>query len=167
MPSGGARPGAGRPKKNEPNERVAFTNEEIGELLNNPNVSNVSRKSLSYTLAFKELFWQRYCDGIDPVQIFEEAGLNVQLLGRARVFGFARLLRQQKEKGIPFKEGNEPHIDPPEKQYDFPIPPRRPKGSKPLIFSDEDISKMFHKVAYLSQELEFIKKIILAERGEK
>ena len=159
MPSGGPHPGAGRPRKEAPEERVAFTNEEIGELLESPHVSHVSRKTIAYTLAFKEMFWQRYCDGIDPMQIFKEAGLPTKILGRPRIFGLAKTLRSCKERGIPFNEGSEPHESLPAKAFDFPIPPRKPKGSKPLVLSDDDISKMFHQVAYMSQELEFIKKL--------
>ena len=166
MPRGGSRPGAGRPRKTEPEERVVFTNEEIGELLNSPHVSHVSRKTVSYTLAFKEMFWQRYCDGVNPVQIFEEAGLNVKILGRPRIFGLAKTLRKHKERGVGFNDGNEPHASLPDKKFGFPVPPRKPKG-KPMVLSDEDISKMFHKIAYMSQELEFIKKIILAGKEGK
>ena len=164
MPRGGARPGSGRPRKNETGEHTAFTPEQLKELMESPHVSSVSRKSVSYTLAFKELFWRRYCDGIDSVQIFHEAGLSVELLGRPRIHGFAKMLRQLKERGLPFNEGNDPHIDPPEKQFAFPIPPRKSKHANPIP-TTEDVGRMCHEVAYLRQELEFIKKIILAGKG--
>lgn len=68
MSSGGARPGSERKKKGEQGSRVEFTNEQLQELLSSPHVAFVSRKTISYTLAFNELFWQRYVDGIDPMQ---------------------------------------------------------------------------------------------------
>jgi hypothetical protein len=37
----------------------------------------------------------------------------------------------------------------------------------PPVMSDSEINKLATKVAYMSQELEFIKKIILAEKKEK
>jgi len=61
-------------------EHVELTAEQIHELLDSPHISYVSRKSVSYTKAFKEHFWQRYCDGVDPKQIFEDAGLNTAIL---------------------------------------------------------------------------------------
>jgi len=164
--SGGARPGAGRPRKNESKyERSEFTPEQLSELLRSPHVAYVSRSSISYTLAFKEMFWQRYCDGIPPIQIYEDAGLNPDIIGKIRVKGLVDALRHQKEKGLPFNYGREPHINQPEKQFDFPKPPRRPNYSLPI--SPDEAAKLTHQVMYLSQELEFIKKIILAGKGGK
>jgi len=164
MPSGGYRPGAGRPRKNNDGERTAFTPEQLKELLESPYICNVSPKSVSYTREFKEHFWKRYCDGVDSVQIFHEAGLNVEMLGRPRIHGFAKMLRHQKERGLPFNEGNEPHINPTEKQFTFPKPPRKSKHAKPIP-TTEDVARMCHEVEYLRQEMEFLKKIILEARG--
>jgi len=163
MPRGGSRPGAGRPRKGE--EKIArsqFTSAEISRLLDSPHVAYVSRTTISYTLAFKELFWQRYCDGVYPVRIFEDAGLDVEVIGKGRIEGFLKHLRHQKERGLSFKEGGEPHSGQPEKQFTFPTPPRRPKNAQVVSLSPESIARMAHEVAYLKQELEFIKKIILA-----
>lgn len=164
---GGVRPGAGRPHKGEEKtERMQFTSEQLEVLLNSPHIAFVSRKTVSFTLKFKELFWQRYCDGVLPQQIFQDAGINPELLGRSRIFGFAKNLRNQKARGVPFNEGDEPHIDPPEKRFNYPVPPRDNFKAKETI-SPEEVAKMYHKVAYMSQELEFIKKIILAGKEEK
>ena len=166
MPSGGSRPGAGRPRKGKTNnERPEFTPEQLRELLESPHVAYISRKTVSFTLAFKEIFWQRYCDGVQPMQIFTDAGLNPDAVGRIRINGFAKLLRQQREKGLPFNDGREPHIGQPEKQFEFPKPPRRPNNALPI--SPDEAAKLTHQVAYLSQELEFIKKIILAGKDGK
>ena len=164
--SGGARPGAGRPRKHESKyERSEFTPEQLVELLSSPHVAYVSRSTISYTQAFKEMVWQRYCDGIHPTQIFEDAGINPDILGRIRVKGLVDSLRQQKEKGLSFNEGREPHVNQPEKQFEFPKPPRRPNHALPI--SPTEAAKLTHQVSYLSQELEFIKKIILAGRDGK
>lgn len=166
MPSGGVRPGAGRPKKDGGSKKTPeFTSEQLQTLLNSPYIAAVSRNSVSYTLAFKEHFWKRYCDGVQPVQIFEEAGLSVEILGRARVNTLAKTLRGQKERGLQFNEGDKPHIEKPEKQFEFPIPPRKRTDVSPV--SALELSKLVHQVEFLSQELEFIKKIILAEKGKK
>jgi hypothetical protein len=165
MPSGGVRPGAGRPRKDKDNEHPEFTSEQLNMLLESPHIVSVSRRSVSYTLEFKQHFWQRYCDGIHPVQIFTDAGLSVEILGKARANTLAKVLGKQKEKGLPFNEGREPHTETPEKQFDFPKPPRKPINTQ--YVSPIEVSKLSHQVAYLSQEMEFLKKIILSGKGEK
>lgn len=162
---GGARPGAGRPRKYEPKfQHTVFTPEQLQELLSSPYVAAVSRKSVSYTLAFKELFWQRYCDGVEPLQIFIDAGIDPNILGMSRIKGLAKTLRKNKEMGVPFNEGDEPHVGNNEKMFKFPIPPKR-MASTTITY--EDAAKLSTKVEYLSQQIEFIKKIILADNGGK
>ena len=63
---GGARPGAGRPRKNldGTTEHTSFTAEQLKALVDSPYVASVSSKSVSYTKAFKEFVWKEYCNGI-------------------------------------------------------------------------------------------------------
>jgi|GEM_PF-487509 hypothetical protein len=166
---GGSRPGSGRKKKTPEGtyEHALFTAEQLKELTDSPHVAYVSSKTVSYTKAFKTAAWQRYCDGIDPVQIFSDAGLNVDTLGKTRILGFFKLLREAKAKGVPFTEGNDPYPSDAEQTYSFPTPPRRANRGRPPVMSDSEINKLATKVAYMSQELEFLKKIILAEKKEK
>jgi len=107
------------------------------------------------------MFWQRYCDGVSPVKIFQDAELSIDIIGKGRVDGFLKQLRELKERGLPFNDGSERQFNQPPKQYHFPTPPRRPKNAQ-ISLSPQAIAKMAHEVAYLKQELEFIKKIILA-----
>lgn len=166
---GGARPGAGRKKKTPEGtyEHTTFTAEQLKELTDSPHVAYVSSKTVSYTKAFKDAAWKRYCDGIEPVQIFTDAGLNVEALGKARILGFFKLLREAKEKGLAFTEGGEPYPADAEKQFTFPTPPRRANRGRPPVMSDSEINKLATKVAFMEQELEFLKKIILARTREK
>lgn len=161
---GGARPGAGRKKKTAEGiyEHTSFTAEQLKELTDSPNVAYVSRKTVSYTKAFKDAAWKRYCDGIDPVQIFMDAGLSADTLGKSRILSFFRLLREAKAKGLEFTEGNAPYPDSGRPTYPPPSPPRRANRGRPPLMSDAEISKLASRVAYMAQELEFLKKIILA-----
>ncbi len=93
--------------------------------------------------------------------------MNTETLGRARILGFFKLLREAKAKGLSFTEGNEPYPSDAEKEGSFPTPPRRANRGRPPVMTDSEINKLATKVAYMSQELEFIKKIILAEKKEK
>lgn len=164
---GGARPGAGRPPKSGNYKHPEFTPEQLKELVSNQYVNAVSRKSISYTKQFKELFWQRYCDGIDPKIIFEDCGLNTKYITRTRINGLIKTLRHQLEKGLSFTEGSEPNITQNDKQFEFPTPPRRANNVFIPTLSEADIAKLLNQVAYMSQELEFIKKIILADKPKK
>jgi hypothetical protein len=166
---GGARPGAGRKKKNPDGsfEHTAFTAEQLKELTDSPYVAYVSSKSVSYTKAFKNAAWQRYCDGVDPIQIFADAGLSPEALGRPRILGFFKTLRQVKGRGLEFTEGNDPYPNDNEDVPPLPTPPRRANNGHPPLMSDSDISHLATQVAYMSQELEFLKKIILAEKKGK
>lgn len=165
---GGSRPGAGRKKKTPDGtyEHATFTAEQLKELTDLPYVAYVSSKTVFYTKAFKELAWKKYCDGEDPIQIFADVGFNTDALGKDRILGFFKLLRQAKEKGLAFTEGNDPYPDA-EKIVSIPTPPRRANRGRPPVMSDSEINKLAAKVAYMSQELEFLKKIILAETKEK
>lgn len=165
---GGARPGAGRkPKGSESNQtRLTFDNKQIRMLLNSPHVASVSCNSISYTKEFKEWAWQRYCDGIEPKKIFRDSGIDPTVLGVNRVKGLFDSLRDQKERGLPFNNGNEPHTELPDKLFQLPNIPRKPKYSV-IEITPNELAKLVHQVKYLTQELEFIKKIILADKGVK
>lgn len=126
---GGAWPGAGRPRKNPEGttEHATFTAEQLKELVDLPYVASVSSKSVSYTKEYKEIVWKEYCNGIDPMEIFANHGFNTEVLGRSRIMGFIKSLREAKEKGLKFTEGNEPYPTDAEKKYMFPAPPKLPK----------------------------------------
>lgn len=109
--------------------------------------------------SFKDSARQRYCDGVDPVQIFKDADFNIDTLGKPRILGFFKLLRAAKAKGVPFTEGNDPYPDSAEAKHSFPTPPRRANRGKPPVMSESEINRLATQVAYMSQELEFIKKL--------
>ena len=165
---GGARPGAGRKKKNPDGimENPAFTAEELKTLVSSPYVAYVSSSSISFTKAFKEAAWRRYCDGAEPHEIFADAGFDLKLIGNNRIRMFFKNLRESKEKGIPFIDGPQPSTDGFVKQFSIPDPPKRAKKTQAPLMTDEEIQNLATKVAYMAQELEFIKKIILAETKE-
>ena len=126
-------------------------------------VVSVSRKSITYTEAFKEIFWQRYCDGGDVGVIFREAGINPDIIKRERMRDLALSIRTQKEKATEVQmtvvsKGNAEPQKP-----TIPKARNKPKFSK-FSLTDDEIANMFHQVAYMSQELEFIKKLFRWER---
>ncbi len=60
-----------------------FSQEQIKELLQNPNVGRCSSKSISYRKDFKIESVKKYREeGISPNQIFKDAGFNLDFVGR-------------------------------------------------------------------------------------
>ncbi|MCK9348181.1 MAG: HTH domain-containing protein [Sphaerochaetaceae bacterium] len=159
---GGARPGAGRPRKGDRYAHVEFTPNQVHELLESPHVAYISRKSVSFTKTFKEMVWQRYLDGIKPKDIFIDAGLRVETFGMSRINSFIKTLRNQKERGLSFTEGNEPHLEDAVVHTPFPKIPRRANNSRRPVMNEKQLADLVNLVAYMSQEIEFLKKIILA-----
>jgi len=163
---GGARPGSGRKPKPGTNVRPDFTAEQLKELVMSEYVVSVSRKTVTYTEAFHELFWVRYCDGADVGIIFRDAGIDPEIIGRERMRDLAWKLKNQKKKesevqiAVRATEGEMP------KKPVIPKAHKKPKHTK-FSLTDEEISNMFHQMAYMSQELEFIKKIISTATGGK
>mgnify|MGYP000886292433 FL=1 len=169
MPSGGARPGAGRPRK--PIEistaRSIFAPEQREQLEASPYVASVTEKTISFTCEFKEMFWQRYTDGEMPDAILRDAGIDPEAVGVSRIWGLIGTLRKQKAQGLEFNDGREPHLsEQTVLKKDMPRQPRFPKSLLEMRNSAE-IAKLSHAVAYLMQEMEFIKKIIAAANGGK
>ncbi len=185
MASGGARPGAGRKRKEYhypddtakstvppvTTEDSGFTDEQMKQLRKSPYIRKVTKKTVSYTLTFKELFWKRYNEGTSPPQIFDEAGLDVDVLGDTRVYGLLTMLRRTKQRGVPFTDGREPQ-QPAKKEQPYepiPKPPRMPPLKKYVVgkLDEGDVRQLMHQVAYLTQEMEFLKKIMSPDDGGK
>lgn len=59
-----------------------FTQDQIKELLQNPNVETCSEKSISYNKDFKVLAIKQKQNGLSNMEIFKQAGFNVGLIGR-------------------------------------------------------------------------------------
>jgi hypothetical protein len=126
-----------------------FTPEEVSKLQSNPYVKHVTPKTVQFTVAFKERFWSEYNAGRSPRNIVVSMGLDPAMLGASRLNGIVNHIRDEANSGIGFREGRT------QRQYDTDLSDLTP--SRAMVY-------MQHQIAYLQQELEFIKKIILAER---
>jgi len=131
-----------------------LTPESIEELKKSPYVANVSSKIVRFTEEFKELFWSKYQKGVAAEIILEQLGIDSKWLGESRVAGIRQHIKQQARQIDGFKdrrlnqtwransEGSEARTD-----YIFDVKKR--------------LKKLEGTVAYMHQELEFIKKILL------
>ena len=131
-----------------------FSEEELKTIRANQYVKSATANMIRFTVDFKEEFWSRYHDECQqPVKIMKELGFDVDVLGETRISGILRHIREQVNGGEGFRDVRKV----PESQTpnDVVLPP-----SKAIL-------KMQHKLAYLEQEMEFIKKTIIADNRER
>ena len=79
-----------------------FTKEQINELLQNPNVLRCSEKSITYHRDFKVRSVGQYQDGgLSAMQIFKQAGFNVDIVGRdTPKESLGRWIKTLKKEGV-------------------------------------------------------------------
>ena len=127
-----------------------FTEEELKAIRANPYVKSATAKMIRFTVAFKEEFWRRYSEECKrPSKIMEELGFDPEVIGEKRIAGILIHIREQINSGEEFRDVRK--VPETQTKSDDQLPP-----SKSLL-------KMQHKLAYLEQEVEFIKKTIIAD----
>jgi len=127
-----------------------FTEEQIKELLQNPNVAKCSGKSILYHKDFKISAVKKYLDGMPPSWIFKEAGFSLAVVGHGTpkwcISRWMETFRNKGEAGL--KEDGRKNSN----------PWGRPKGIKHL--SDKEKLKYLEtQVAYLKAENSFLAKL--------
>ena len=131
---------------------IEFTPEEVLELKNNQYVHSVTAKTVRFTIAFKEFFWKEYNAGKTPRSILTNMGLNTEMLGESRIRGIVNHIRDEANSGAGFHEGRQQsHLT-------------TDLSSLPMSRS---VSYMQHQITYMRQELEFIKKTIMADNAAR
>ena len=121
--------------------KAKFTPEQQQLLRNNPYTIRVTENVLNLSKEFKELFYKEYLAGVLPRDIQQKYGYPVDVLGKQRIWGISHSIRRQFEKTGGFRDVRNPGAplkeDPPE----------------------DKIRQLEHQVNYLTQEVEFLKKI--------
>ena len=131
-----------------------FTSEELAEIRHNPFVKHASENKMSFTTEFKEFFWKRAQAGEPLGEIIRAFGLKPEVLGERRIKGIYAHLNEQVAAGLPFTD--EKRIRMPEAAL-----VNKPASNREQIVK---IRMLEHEVLYLKQELDFIKKIISADK---
>ncbi|MBT9171842.1 MAG: hypothetical protein DDT21_00216 [Syntrophomonadaceae bacterium] len=127
-----------------------FTEEELKAIRANPYVKSATAKMIRFTVAFKEEFWRLYNEECQqPVRIMRELGFDPEVIGEKRIAGILIHIREQVNSGEEFRDVRK-------------VPETQTKSDDRLTPS-KSLLKMQHKLAYLEQEMEFIKKNILAD----
>ncbi len=129
-------------------ESPCFSDEEIKVLQANKFTYSISKKQLYFTREFKEMAWEQDQMGVAVMTIFRNAGYDPLMVGRSRMDAFMISLRRSVANGVPFTEGrlHKTRFKPPISNYG------EMTDRKAFI-------EMQHEIAYLRQEIEFLKKI--------
>ena len=124
--------------------------EEIAELRECPFVSSIISGRISFTPEFKRMAYSKLIDGKSMREIFEENGIDPEILGNARIWGFAEKLRKNADREGGFEDQRSQNS-------------RKPaKDTKEQALSAR-VEQLEHELAYTRQEVEFLKKIHMAD----
>ena len=80
-----------------------FTEEQKLQLLKSPYIEKVHSNHLEYTLEFKQLALIQYLQGKTPVEIFVNAHLDLEIIGRKNAFNLIKKWLKEKNKLPKFK----------------------------------------------------------------
>lgn len=110
-------------------KQKSLTEQEINELLQSKFVEKVFANRIIYTNEFKIMALEEYRRGLAPVEIFVNAGINMELVGRKNA---VNLLLKWSKEGV--------------------------KTSKQISL-EQEIEELKAQNAYLKAENEFLKKL--------
>ena len=125
-----------------------FSETEVQQLRENPNVDYVTEREIFFTEAFKQLAWEQKQSGKTLPTIFRENGIDPQILGHKRIENFSRRLREKAKGSGDFADQRQSN--------------HRPNTRGTAITLEEKVRLLEHELAYTQQEVEFLKKIQMA-----
>ena len=128
-----------------------YTPKQIKELKANPYTLNVTKNKLYFTAKFKEDFWISYQAGNAPRKILLDFGYNLEYFGQKQIDDIVQRIKRQALSGNGFTEGE--------------IPMKATNEED--LSSPQSIERMQNELLYLRQEVEFLKKIIIADNSRK
>jgi transposase len=131
-----------------------FTEKEMKQLSANPYVQSVSEKGITYTDDFKGLFMAEKMNGKFARQIFEDAGFDVEVVGKTRIKAASKRWEAayQEHGVIGLTDTRKGHSG-------------RPRERE--LSLEEQNARLEAKINLLQAENELLKKIRFAERGLK
>lgn len=132
--------------------RKKFTPDEIKHLKANPYTLHVTESTITYTLSFKEAFWQLSLEGYTGPAAFRKLGYDTEVLGFDRIHNTSKRLRKAAQTVEGF-HGNSLGG----------VRIKREAGSKPdnaETISDEATRRMQREIVRLQQQMAFLKKVM-------
>lgn len=133
-----------------------YTPKQIKELKANPYTLNVTKNKLYFTAKFKEDFWISYQAGNAPRKILSDFGYNLDIFEQKQIDSLVQRIKKQALSGNGFTEGENR-----EKRVAM-------KATDEIdLSSPQSIERMKNELLYLRQEVEFLKKVIIADNSKK
>ena len=128
-----------------------FTDEQLRLLEENPYVVKASKKSITYSEEFKELYWIDYQNGMQPIEIFKKYGFDPYALGSRRRHNFTNRLKKQAAREDGFKDTRSKNSGRP--------------STKELSL-EVQLERLKHKNEVLQQENDFLKRVRFINRKQ-
>lgn len=133
-----------------------WTPEQVEILKANPNVADVTPYRIRFTLDFKRMALKKQAQGMSSIEIFREAGFDIDLFGRRPIYDIVAKLKQEAASASGLK----------------PDRPFRCNAEKDLkaekdAASDKQIRKLQSEVNMLQQQVELLKKTLYARTLSK
>ena len=128
-----------------------FTDEQLRLLEENPYVVKASKKSITYSEEFKELYWIDYQNGMQPIEIFKKYGFDPYALGSRRRDNFTNRLKKQAAREDGFKDTRSKNSGRP--------------STKELSL-EVQLERLKHKNEVLQQENDFLKRARFINRKQ-
>lgn len=133
-------------------KKVPFTPEQIEALKGNPYTHSVTGMRISFTLAFKEFFYEKSkIPGMTTQKILREAGYNPAWFSRSALDQLRRRIRAEASSPEGFKSPR--GLSSAEKTAQFAA--RDLSKQK----TDSTIKQLQDRIVHLEQQIEFLKKI--------
>ena len=133
-----------------------YTPKQINVLQANPYTFRVTTKKLYFTAQFKEDFWVSYQAGNAPRKIMQDLGYDLSMFTQKQIDNYVQRIKKEALSGNGFKEGEN-------RQRRVPVK----EPSEEELSSPQSIERMQNELLYLRQEVEFLKKIIIADNSRK
>jgi len=130
--------------------RKPLNAEEVAELRGSPFIASIISGRVYFTPEFKQHAYEQLLNGKSMRTILEEQGIDPQILGEKRIAGLAHKIREQADR-----EGGFADL-------------RTQNSRKPAKETREQtlaarVEQLEHELAYTRQEVEFLKKIHMAD----
>ena len=127
-----------------------LSTEETAVLRSSPYVAGVVEDRISFTPEFKRVAYERLIQGIPMREILGEYGIDPEMLGKRRIWGFTSSLRENAKRDDGFADLRENNH-------------RRPAKENHEQTLSARVEQLEHELAYTRQEVEFLKKIRAAD----
>lgn len=133
-----------------------FTEEQIKKLKKNPYTFKITRNKLYFTAKFKEDFWISYQAGNAPRKVMQDLGYDLSMFTQKQIDNYVQRIKREALSGEGFREGEN-------RQRRIPM---KATDEKELA-RPQSVERMQNELLYLRQEVEFLKKIIVADNHKK